>query len=71
MVMLIGTSVAITFYSDFGETYIVGISIGLAFTMARTVSSTLVCSTAKMTFNQFSPSVLVFTFVYLGIFLLT
>ena len=64
--MLVGTLYVISFKSNFGNEYVVGISIGLAFTMARTVSSTLVCSTAKMTFNQFSPSVLVYTFVYLG-----
>lgn len=60
-----------TLKGDFVREYVVGIAIGLAFTMSRSVSDTLVCSTAKMEFKQFSPSVLVYTSAYLGKFVVT
>jgi hypothetical protein len=64
--MLLVTLVLIMYFSDFSVEYVVGISVGFAFTMARTISYTLVCSVAEMKFQQFQPSVLVFSIVYSG-----
>jgi hypothetical protein len=64
--LLVFTLIVITVKGDFVSEYVAGISIGLAFTMALTVSYTLVCSVAEMKFQQFSASVIVFTVVYTG-----
>lgn len=64
--LLVATMLLLTFQGNFVREYAVGISLGLAFTMSRSVSDTLVCSTAKMVFKQFTPSVIFFAFAYTG-----
>lgn len=46
--MMAITMLSITNLSDFAQEYVVGIAIGFAFAIARSVSYTLLCSTAKM-----------------------
>lgn len=46
--MMAATMLTITNVSDFTQEYVVGIGIGFAFAIARSVSYTLLCSTAKM-----------------------
>lgn len=62
--MLFGTLLLITIKGDFAHEYATGIGIALTFTMSRSVTYTLVCSTSKMEFKQFTPSVLLFTFAF-------
>ena len=69
LVLILGTMGLITGYSDLAERHVVGVTLGLAFTMARTISYTLVCSVTKMKFQQFQPSLLVFTLSYAGIWI--
>lgn len=52
-ISLIITLAVICIFGNFLPEYVVGVGIGLAFTMARSVSYILVCSTADMTFKQF------------------
>ena len=57
-----GGSVAIiTLYSDLTEKYMVALMIAIGFTMARTISYTLLCSVTRAKFQQFHPSVLLFS----------
>lgn len=62
--LLIATVTLVILFSDLADTHIVGLCLGLAFTMSRTISYTLVCSVAEMEFRQFQPSLLVFTLSY-------
>jgi len=66
-ILILITVGLITVYSDLASKHVVGVSLGLAFTMSRTISYTLVCSVTKMQFQQFQPSLLVFTLAYSGI----
>ena len=54
----------ITVYSGFAEEYFAQLIIGIGFTMARTVSYTLLCSVTGAKFEQFHPSVLLFGLGY-------
>ena len=66
VLLLMLTVGVIQWWGDFVGEYLVGILIGLAFTMARSVSFTLVCSTANMKFRQFTSTVLVFSLGYMS-----
>jgi hypothetical protein len=59
---LVGGSVAvITLYSDLTVKYMVALMVSIGFTMARTISYTLLCSVTGAKFQQFHPSVLLFS----------
>ena len=58
------TVLLICVFSDIADTHLAAITLGYAFTMARTISYTLVCSVTHMKFQQIQPSVLVYTLVY-------
>ena len=53
-------------FGDYTDEYLVGILIALAFTIARNVTYTLVCSTANMKFRQFTSTILVFSFGFMS-----
>lgn len=64
---LMGTAVAIiSIYSDLAIKYSAAVLIGIGFTMARTISYTLLCSVTGAKFQQFHPSVLLFSLGYPG-----
>jgi hypothetical protein len=54
----------ITVYSGFAEEYFPQLIVGIGFTMARTISYTLLCSVTGAKFEQFHPSVLLFGLGY-------
>ena len=62
--LLFVTILIIQFGGNYLPEYHYWIEIALAFIMARSVSYTLVCSTAKMEFRQFTSPVLVFFFSF-------
>lgn len=62
--IILATVALITIYSNLATEYVIEVTLGLAFTMSRTISYTLVCSVSKMKFQQFQPSLLVFTLGY-------
>lgn len=70
--VIIGAAVfIIANYSTLVDDYTAAIFIGLGFTMARTISYTLLCSVTNAKFQQFHASVLLFgigypAYVFLG-----
>jgi uncharacterized membrane protein len=56
----------INVYSNLATQNFIGIMVGIGFTMARTISYTLLCSVTGSKFQQFQPSVFVFGIAYPG-----
>ena len=66
VVLVLATVILVLLHSNVAEEYVVGLVLGLAFTMARTISYTMVCSVAEMKFQQFQPALIVFVLGYSG-----